>query len=142
VPNPASAGLFSADFARLDPQNRRHVFRLLQDDLRAAADLIIDQPQYTHEVGSVIVSSYRATGPYQLFNFLAALTAVQEISLHVKTVILSLLFDDSGQSSFYEWLYEFARWTLPAGHLRPTCAVYRAEPGSCLQQQWVKPGQW
>ncbi|KAH4396408.1 hypothetical protein HBI62_130990 [Parastagonospora nodorum] len=115
--NPASAAIFFAKFSRLDPATRRNVFRLLADDLYTAVDLAVDQPQYAHEVGSVLFRSYRATSPRQLFVFLVALTAVRDFSPHVQTIILSSPFDDPGQSGFYEWLYEFAGWTLPAGHL-------------------------
>ncbi|KAH4109635.1 hypothetical protein HBI70_045180 [Parastagonospora nodorum] len=115
--NPASAAIFFAKFSRLDPATRRNVFRLLADDLYTAVDLAVDQPQYAHEVGSVLFRSYRATSPRQLFVFSVALTAVRDFSPHVQTIILSSPFDDPGQSGFYEWLYEFAGWTLPAGHL-------------------------
>ncbi|EAT88636.1 hypothetical protein SNOG_03431 [Parastagonospora nodorum SN15] len=91
--NPASAAIFFAKFSRLDPATRRNVFRLLADDLYTAVDL-----------AATICSR-------------VALTAVRDFSPHVQTIILSSPFDDPGQSGFYEWLYEFARWTLPAGHL-------------------------
>ncbi|KAH5223635.1 hypothetical protein HBI65_207010 [Parastagonospora nodorum] len=91
--NPASAAIFFAKFSRLDPATRRNVFRLLADDLYTAVDL-----------AATICSR-------------VALTAVRDFSPHVQTIILSSPFDDPGQSGFYEWLYEFAGWTLPAGHL-------------------------
>lgn len=99
--NPASAAIF-ANFSRLDPATCRNVFRFLADDLYTAVDLAIDQPQYAHEVGSVLFRSYRATSPSQLFFFLVALTTVRDFSPHVQTIILSSPFDDPGQNAFYE----------------------------------------
>jgi hypothetical protein len=114
---PAPDTDFPANFARLDQQLRRQIFRFLYDDLDAATKFVSVYPAFVHEIGSLLFRSYSTTSPQDLYYFLAALTEVSEFSSYVETITLDSFLDGPCQSGFWEWLLVFGRITLAPGHL-------------------------
>lgn len=93
----------------LDQQLRSDIFRLLHDDPLAAVNLARAFPIFINEIGLSVFREYRASRPYQMQLFLAALVRVPPLARFVEVIILTSPFDDNGQSGLWEWLFALVR---------------------------------